>query len=119
MADPISEFFEELERQGHVPLLEKANGTLRFDVVDGRRTAHWFVTSKKGDVTVSRQGDAPDCTVKADRELFEDITRGKVNAFAATLRGEVEIGGDPELMVLFQRVLPGPAGSAEPVGSRS
>lgn len=120
MADPSAEFFEGLQRQGHVPLMEKVNGTLRFDVVDGKRATHWFVTFKRGDVNVSRKGDAADCTVKADKQLVDGIMSGKVNAFAATLRGEIQIGGDPELMVLFQRLLPGPTSVVSgPSGSRS
>jgi hypothetical protein len=34
---------------------------------------------------------------------------GDVNALAAYLRGELALEGDPELLVLIQRVLPGPA----------
>ena len=120
MADPSAEFFAELQRQGHVPLMEKVNGTLRFDVMDGKQAEHWFVTFKKGDVSVSQQGDGADCTVKADKQLVDGIMSGKVNAFAATLRGEIQIGGDPELMVLFQRLLPGPPSVASGTsGSRS
>src|SRR3954465_6232491 len=55
MTDPSAEFFEELQRQGHVPLLKKVSGTLRFEVVNGKRSARWFITIKKGDVTVSRR----------------------------------------------------------------
>jgi predicted lipid carrier protein YhbT len=111
MADPTAEFFEGLERRAHDPLLQRVSGTMRFDVVDGKRTARWFVTVKKGQAKVSRQGSRSDCVVKADKRLLSGIVSGKVNAFAATLRGELEVEGDPELMVLFQRLLPGPAGS--------
>jgi putative sterol carrier protein len=120
MADSSVEFFDGLQQQGHVPLMEKVNGTLRFDVLDGKRTAHWFLTIKKGDLTVSKEGSAQDCIVRADKELVEGVMSGKVNAFAAVLRGEIDIEGDPELMVVFQRLLPGPAvGAASAVGSRS
>jgi putative sterol carrier protein len=117
MTDPTAEFFDELQRQGHLPLMEKTKGTLQFDVLDGGHAEHWFIAIDKGDVKVSRQGKAADCKIKADRKLVNGIMSGKVNAFAATLRGEIEIEGDSELMVLFQRLLPGP--DAEPVGSRS
>jgi putative sterol carrier protein len=125
MTDSAAEFFDGLQRQGHIPLMEKVNGTLRFDVKDGKRTGHWFVTIKKGDVTVTHSGNAADCVVKADKEIVEGISSGSVNAFAAVLRGEIEVEGDREMMVLFQRVLPGPGGeaaraeAAQPVGSRS
>jgi hypothetical protein len=39
MTDPTAEFFDELGRRGHEPLLEKATGTLRFDIADGKRVA--------------------------------------------------------------------------------
>ena len=39
---------------------------------------------------------------------------GTVNATAAVLRGEVAIDGNWELLVLFQRLLPGPPGSRKP-----
>ncbi len=111
MTDPTAEFFKELEQRAHDPLLQRMSGTLRFDVVDGKRTARWFVTLKNGEAKVSRQGSAADCVVKADKRLFGGIVSGKANVFAATLRGEIQVEGDRELMVLFQRLLPGPAGS--------
>jgi putative sterol carrier protein len=124
MADRAAGFFDELERQGHVPLMENVSGTIRFEVVDGKRSARWFVNIKKGDVSVSRQGSAADCLVRSDKRVAEGILAGEVNPFAALLRGEIHVEGDPELMVLFQRLLPGPVASrtpraAEPVGSRS
>jgi putative sterol carrier protein len=36
------------------------------------------------------------------------MAAGKVNAFAAVLRGAIKIEGDPRLLVLFQRLFPGP-----------
>ena len=124
MTDPTAEFFQELQRHGHVPLLKKMTGTLRFDVVDGKRTARWFLTVKKGDVTVSRRGGTADCVVRGDKALLEGVWSGEVNPMAAVLRGEIDIEGDRKLMVNFQRILPGPAASTHPraparAGSRS
>jgi putative sterol carrier protein len=68
---------------------------------------------KKGEVSVSRaKGDA-DCVITTDRPLFDAIVRGEKNAMAAVLRGEINIEGDPELLVLFQRVFAGPADSVK------
>jgi putative sterol carrier protein len=108
MTDAGPEFFEQLARRGHEPLLKKATGTVRFDVLDGRRTHRWLVTVDKGDLAVSRKNASADCIIRADRALFEGIARGEVNAMAAVLRGAVSVEGDPELLVLFQRLLPGP-----------
>ena len=124
MTDPTAEFFEELQQHGQAPLMRNATGTIRFEVVNGTRAARWFVSLKKGDVTVSRQGDKADCVVRGPKALIDGMWRGEVNPMTATLRGDLEIEGDIELLVLFQRLLPGPAASrlarsAEPAGSRS
>jgi putative sterol carrier protein len=107
--DAAAEFFDELGRRGHEPLLEQATGTVRFDLVDGSRTERWLVTLEKGDVSVSRKNVGADCVVRGDRRLFEAIARGDANGVTAYLRGELTVEGDPELLVLIQRVFPGPA----------
>jgi len=105
---------ERLGAVGHVPVLKQASGTMLFELVGGKRAERWRVTVDKGDVRVSR-GDGPaDCVLRTDRKLFRGLTTGKVNAFAAVLRGAVTIEGDPRLLVLFQRLLPGPSSSKRP-----
>jgi len=111
MSDPTGEFFDELGTRKHEPMLRKATGTLRFDLVDGTGEAHWTVAVKKGDVSVSRANEQADCILTTDRPLFDAIVRGEKNAMAAVLRGEIGVEGDPELLVLFQRVFAGPAES--------
>ena len=113
MKDPAEEFFDELNRRGHEPLLEKANGTIRFDMVDGEEKSSWLVAIKKGDVTVSRAKGKADCTFTADKALFEGIMSGEENSLAALLRGELALEGDLELLALFQRLFPGPTASAQ------
>jgi len=109
MTDSTAEFFHGLGSRGHEPLLEKATGIVRFDLVDGKRTERWLVTLDRGDVSVSRKNVAADCVVRAKRTLFDAMVAGEVNGVAASLRGELALEGEPELLVLFQRVLPGPA----------
>ncbi len=109
MTDSTAEFFQGLGRRGHEPLLEKATGVVRFDLVDGKRTDRWLLTLERGDVSVSRRTARADCVIRADRTLFDAMARGEVNGMAAYLRGELTLEGDQELLVLIQRVLPGPA----------
>jgi putative sterol carrier protein len=109
--DATTEFFNELGTRGHEPLLENATGTLRFDLANGKRKARWLVTIKKGDVTVSHASSKADCVASVDQALFEQIVKGKENAMAAVLRGEIGIEGKPQLLVFFQRLFPGPQGS--------
>jgi len=106
--DPTEAFFEKLSAYGEVPLLRKASGVTRFEIVDGKRTLRWFVRVDKGELSVARRGSAsPDCTVRADKAVFERIATGKVNAVAAVLRGDLGIDGDWRLLVWMQRLFPG------------
>ena len=84
-----------------------------------REESSWSVAVKKGDVSVSQAKGKADCVVTTDRPLFNAIVRGERNAMAAILRGEIGVEGDPELLVLFQRVFAGPAESIRAAGSRA
>jgi putative sterol carrier protein len=117
LTDSTGEFFEGLGRRGHEPLLEGARGRIRFDLVDGKRTDRWFVTLDRGDVSVSRRNSSADCVIRAEKALFDAIARGDVNGMAAYLRGELTVEGNPELLVLIQRVLPAPATRDAQLGS--
>jgi putative sterol carrier protein len=111
VGDPTSEFFEGLAQRGHQPMLEKVSATMRFDLRDGRRTDRWLIRIDKGDVAVSRRNAKADGVLRAERQLFDGLASGEVNAMAALLRGAIAVEGDPQLMVLFQRLLPGPPSS--------
>jgi SCP-2 sterol transfer family len=108
MSDDVVEFFEELGRRGHEPLLAKVTGRVRFDLADGGRTDRWLVAVDKGDTTVSHHDGLAGCTIRAERALFERLCRGEENALAAVLRGALVCTGDVELLYAIQRIFPGP-----------
>jgi putative sterol carrier protein len=108
MSDDVLEFFEELGRRGHEPLLAKVTGRVRFDLVDDGRTDRWLVAIDKGDITVRHEGGQADCAIRAERALFERLCRGEENAMAAVLRGALVCTGDVELLYAIQRIVPGP-----------
>ena len=108
MSDATAEFFDALTQRGHVPVLEKAKGTVRFELADGKRTDRWFLAVDKGDLSVSRRNAGADCTLRTDKALFDRIVDGKANVTAAFLRGAVTIDGDMELLVQLQKLFPGP-----------
>jgi putative sterol carrier protein len=108
MADTTAEFFDVLAERGHEPLLEKATGTLRFDLRDGKKTDRWLVSVVKGDLAVSRRNLKADCVVSADKALFDEVASGRANAFTALLRGDADVEGDVQLIAQFQRLFPGP-----------
>jgi putative sterol carrier protein len=116
-ADGVVAFFEELGRREHEPLLAKVSGRVRFDLVDAGRPDRWLVAVDKGDTTVLHKGGPADCTVQADRRLFERLCRGEENAMAAVLRGALVCSGDVELLFAIQRIFPGPPRERQPQSS--
>jgi|SRR5215204_5802028 len=108
MTDSTAEFFQELDRRGHEPLLEKASGTIRFDLAAGSRTENWLLTFADGDVSISRDNLAADCVVRTDKKVFDGLATGRLNGLTAYLRGVIALEGNPELLVLVQRLFPAP-----------
>ena len=106
--DATAEFFGALAERGHVPLLERATGTVRFELAEGKRVDRWLLVVDKGDLAVSRRNARAECTFRTDKALFERIVEGEANATAAVLRGAVIIDGDMELLVQLQKLFPGP-----------
>lgn len=104
----LEEFFHQLATSPH-PVLKKMSATIRFDIEDGPTTKHWLLTIDRGAVRISHRKAKADAVIRVSRGLFERILAGETNAMAAVLRGEVSIDGDRELLVAFQRIMPGPA----------
>jgi ubiquinone biosynthesis protein UbiJ len=108
MSDPTGDFFADLGRRGHEPMLQRTSGTLRFDLAGPSEVEHWHVRIHKGDLTVARSEEAADAVVRLEKELFDRLASGTANAMAAALRGVLEPEGDLQLVVQFQRLFPGP-----------
>ena len=116
MSEPIEEFFERLTRS--VPdRLRRADGSLRIDLTSGTTIERWFVTMHGGDVSVSHRNAKADSVIRTSKDQFEGMITGRVNAMSAALRGVVSLEGDPTLLVLFQRALPGPPSTATGQGA--
>ena len=121
MPDGAVEFLQELDRRGHEPLWVKVSGRARLEIHDAGRTDRWLVAVDHGDVAVSHRGGAADCTIRAEKELFDRLCRGEANAVAAMLRGALICTGDVELLYAIQRIFPGPQRArlrGDEVGSR-
>ena len=107
-SDPTARFFAELAERAHEPLLRKASGSTRFDIVDGKKTRRWLVVVDRGDITVSSGNREADCVLRAEKALFDKVVSGRLNGVAAVLRGDLEVGGDWRFLVRMQRLFPGP-----------
>ena len=106
--DVTERFFDDLAQRGHEPLLSKARGKIKFEIVDGKQVDRRIVGFDKGVITVSRRNVATDGVIRADRAVFESIASGRSNPIAAVLRNELVVQGDWRLLVLVQRLFPGP-----------
>jgi putative sterol carrier protein len=109
MSDETGKFFDEVGKRGQEPLMRGATGTLRFDLGGDKSTERYFVKITRGNLAVSKKNGQADCVASMERQLFDKLARGDTNAMAAVLRGEIGIKGDPELLVLFQQMFPGPS----------
>jgi hypothetical protein len=108
MADAVTRVFDDLAALGHVPRLGGVNAVVRFDVLEGRRTQHWLLTVKNGNVEVARKRSPADVVIRCERTLADRLFTGKANAMSAVLRGELTVEGSADLLVLIQRLLPRP-----------
>jgi putative sterol carrier protein len=107
-ADPTGRFFDELSQRGHEPLLRKLRGSVRFDIVDGKRVERRYVSVDKGQISVSGRGPRGQSVIRVDRAVFGRIATGELNPVAAVLRGEFAVEGDWRMLVLVQRLFPSP-----------
>ena len=113
VSGPIEAFFERLSAGGPGTLPPRTNGSLRIDLGSGATTERWFLTIGKDAVSVSHRNAKADAVIRTSKDLFEGMVTGRVNAMAGALRGVVSLEGDPTLLVLFQRALPGPPAPAK------
>lgn len=109
MATSTDEFFDDLGRRGHEPLLHRVSATVRFDIAGNERTEHRLVRIDHGDLRVSADDEPADCVLSADLSVFDAIVGGRTTVMVALLLGVLDVEGDPELVVLTQRLFPGPA----------
>jgi putative sterol carrier protein len=119
MTTATSTFFANLAARGHDPVLGSAKGTVRIDLAQGSSIDSWWVRIDDGSIEVSQDEGGADCIVRTTPEAFDQLASGHTGALAATLRGELEIEGDPRLLVRFQRLFPAPTGMPKASGART
>jgi putative sterol carrier protein len=113
-SDPTTQLFNRISRGGREDSLADVEGRLRFDLNMGDHVEQWAIDVHYGQITVSRDATEPDCVVALDKELLDRIATGQANAMSALLRADIVVSGDVRLLVLLERLLPGPAGARGP-----
>lgn len=108
------EFFDRLGRKENAALLRQISGTVRFDLAHDERVDHWFVTFDNGRSNLLREQRDAESVLRTDQEIFEGMARGEINPMAAMLRGQIMVLGDLRLLILIERMMPGPPGSHDP-----
>jgi putative sterol carrier protein len=120
LADATADFFDDLSKRGHEPLVGKVRATVRFDIVDGDRTDQWLLAIRDGELGVTRGHDADaDVVLSASKADFDLVASGRSNPMAAALRGALTLEGNPRLLIRVQRLFPAPVGMPESTGPRS
>ncbi len=119
MTDATADFFDGLATRGTEPTLGTTRATVLFEIVDGERTDQWLVGIRDGAIDVRRGDGKADCVLRAEKAAFDRVAGGTMNAMAATLRGAIELEGDPRLLVRVQRLFPPPVGMPEATGERT
>jgi hypothetical protein len=112
--DPTAEFFAQLDRRGHEPLLDDVTGVIRFDLRDEHGIERWFLDIDRGEVHTSQEERPADCVIRISRKLFDRLATGQERQYPAWIRTELRAEGDARLAYVFQRLLPGPPGAHHP-----
>ena len=120
--DEAETFFAELSERGYEPLLRRVSGSVRFDLDLDKETDHWVITITKGKLSVAHGNDPADAVIHTGRHQFDRFLSGEARPMASLLRGLVGVEGDPELVVLTQRLFAtadrAGAAAAEMMGER-
>ena len=112
MTNPTDEFFEGVARRGHEPMLKRLRATVRWDITNGDRVDSRVVRIDHGDLTVTVGPEPADCVITLERAVSDDVVTGRTSVLAALVRGAATVEGDPELLVLAQRLFSREAASA-------
>jgi len=113
--DAIAQLFDRVSHLGRVDLLNEVTGSLRFDVAQDEQVVdQWTILAHNGQLSVEHRGGDADCVVSLDRQLLAGMAGGQANAMTALLRGDMMVTGDVQLLVLLERLLPGPAAARGP-----
>jgi hypothetical protein len=110
-SDLVEEYFDELSRRGHDPLLGRNYDTVRFEIVDdGGHTDEWLVALNGGDIGVSRGDGDADWVVRVERKELSRIIHGDTSVLAAHVRGTFVVSKeDPSRCFgLLMRLFAGP-----------
>ncbi|WJK42997.1 SCP2 sterol-binding domain-containing protein [Solwaraspora sp. WMMA2056] len=109
-----AEFFDRLGHKENAALLRQITGTVRFDLAHDEQVDYWLVTLNDGVATLSREHRDAECVLRTDGVIFEAMARGEINPMAAMLRGQILVLGDLRLLILIERMMPGPPGAHDP-----
>ena len=101
MADPVQDFFANLESQADA---SKTAGMTNSFVFDIEGAGQWKVDVDEGKVTVTEGGGDADAVISTSQETFEKIIAGDVNPTSAYMTGKLKIKGDMGAAMKLQKL---------------
>lgn len=111
-SDRVEQFFDELGRREHEPLLDRLDAIGRVELSEGERTTRWLVSVRGGYITVSKGAGETDAdwVMRADRRAFERVIHGDAGSLAALIRGTLSLQVvNPNVKIgLLTRLFAGP-----------
>lgn len=113
-ADAMVSFLLGLEKAGHQPLVAQVSGTIMLELTDSRPDDHWLIRMDRGNITVANRPGSADVVVRMSKALFTSAVLGRSNLWTAVMRNDVSVEGDLHLLMIFQRLMPGPPNGANP-----
>jgi hypothetical protein len=84
--------------------LQHTAGSIRFDLLDGHQTDHWWIGIDRGQLTVCHEDRAAKSVTRQERSTLTDIILGRRNSMTVFLQGDAAYSGETEPLVLFARL---------------
>lgn len=112
--EATTKFFEALNHRPPDPLLSAVRGTIRFELTHDGQVAHWLLVISSGNVSANQMDRPADCTIRTELEFFHRLADGSANWFAALLRSQVILTGDPSLYTYLYHLVPPPPNAHDP-----
>jgi len=104
MTDVTEAFYDRLRMLGRVAMLARVTGSLRVEIIDGRKTSRTQIWVRRGEVSIGAPSGAADCTMVAPRHVWEALVTGEFQPMPTFLRGALQATGDPAMLVLMRRL---------------
>ncbi len=104
MTSPTEAFFDKLRHTARIPSMAKVNGSIRFEVTDGKKVEKTRIDVVRGNVTVGEPTGDAQCWIYVHRDVLDALCTQEAQPMTAYLRGALVAKGDAAMLVLMRRL---------------